>query len=236
MAGASAPPVVFVARQLLTPALLAPLAGALSRRERIIADNGSDDSIAGMAERLLVREASSCFDLVAHAMGGFVAFEVMRQAPARVRRLVLPATLAPADTPVQTQRREGYLRLVEAGRFDDVVEERLPILVSPDRRHDVALIAAVRAMAAGTGAERFLRQQRAIMTRADAQPGLAAIACPTLLIMGRQDGIVTRAHQEEMLAAIPRARLEIVDDCGHLASLERPEAINALLEAFLGPD
>jgi pimeloyl-ACP methyl ester carboxylesterase len=158
----------------------------------------------------------------------------MRRAPGRVRRLVQISTLAPADTPVQTARREGYLRLVEAGRFTEVVEERIPILVHPDRRGEAALVGAARAMAAETGAAAFLRQQRAIMTRADSRPGLAAIACPTLLVVGRQDGIVTQAHQDEMASAIPGARLEIIEDCGHLATVERPEAVNGLLRGFLG--
>jgi pimeloyl-ACP methyl ester carboxylesterase len=228
-------PVVFAAGQLLTRAVWAPQADALADRAQVFADNRADDTIAGMAERLLAA-APPRFDLAAHAMGGFVAFEVMRRAPDRVRRLVLMSTLAPADTPVQTARREGYLRLVEAGRFDEVVEERIPILVHPDRRSDQALIGAARAMAADTGAEAFLRQQRAIMGRADSRPSLSAIACPTLLVMGRQDGIVTEAHQDEMAAAIPGARLEIIEACGHLATLERPEAVNALLRGFLDAD
>jgi pimeloyl-ACP methyl ester carboxylesterase len=227
-------PVVFAAGQLLTRALWAPQSQTLADRPQVFADNAADETIAGMATRLLAA-APDRFDLAAHAMGGFVAFEVMRRAPERVRRLVLLATLATADAPAQTARREGYLRLVEAGRFAAVVEERLPILIHPDRRGDAALVAEARRMAAETGAEAFLRQQRAIMTRPDSRPGLSAIRQPTLLVMGRQDGIVTRAHQDEMLAALPDARLEVVEACGHLSTLERPEAVNGLMAAFLDP-
>ena len=226
-------PVVFASGQLLTERFWAPQATAFAGRSLTFADNRSDDTIAGMAGRLLAT-APERFDLAAHAMGGFVAFEVMRRAPHRVRRLVLMSTLAPADTPVQTARREGYLRLVEAGRFDEVVEERLPILLRPERRDDPDLIGAARMMAAETGAEAFLRQQRAIMSRPDSRPGLAAIAVPALIVAGRQDGIVTQAHQDEMAAAIDGARLEMVADCGHLATLEQPDVINRLLAGFLG--
>ena len=225
-------PVVFAAGQLLTNALWAPQSRALEDRPQVYAGNGADDTIAGMARRLLELSPKR-FDLVAHAMGGFVAFEVLRQAPERVRRTVLLGTLAPADAPAQTERRQGYLKLVEAGRFDEVIEERLPILVHPDRREDEVLIGAVRRMAADTGPERFLRQQRAIMSRIDSRPALPAITCPVLLIMGRQDGIVSLAHQEEMVALIPGAHLEIVEDCGHVSTLEQPEAVNALLKDFL---
>jgi len=83
-----------------------------------------------MAARLL-ETAPPLFTLIAHAMGGFVAFEVMRRAPERVARLALLATLATADGPAQTARREGYIRLVEQGRFEQVAEERIPMLVAP---------------------------------------------------------------------------------------------------------
>src|SRR5665213_1336983 len=73
------------------------------------------------------------FALVAHGMAGFVAFEMQRQQPERIDRMVLMSTLARADTPKQTARREGYLRLVEEGRYDDVIEERVPMLVHPGR-------------------------------------------------------------------------------------------------------
>ncbi len=233
MAAATRPAVVLVSGQLLTAACWAPQIAALSPDYDIrIADHGRDDSIGAMAARLLA-EMPERFDLVAHAMGGFVAFEVLRRAPQRVRSLALLSTLAPADQPAQTERRQGYIRLVEAGRFDAVVEERVPILLHPARREDEGLLAVVRRMAQDTGAERFLGQQRAIMARADSRPSLPAIACPTLLIWGRQDGIATEAHQTEMLAAIPDCRLTVIEDCGHLVTLEKPATVNALLADWL---
>lgn len=226
--------VVLITGQLLTAAAFAPQIAALSPRfDLMLADHTSDDTVAGMARRLLAA-APPRFHLVAQAMGGFVAFEVMRQAPERVGRLVLMATLATADTPVQTERRQGYIRLVEAGRFDEVVEERIPILVHPARREDEPLLSVVRQMARDTGAETFLRQQRAIMGRPDSRAALGAIRSPSLILWGRQDGITTEAHQQEMASAIPGARLEIVEDCGHLATLEKPQTVSRLLGAWLG--
>jgi pimeloyl-ACP methyl ester carboxylesterase len=166
-------------------------------------------------------------------MAGFVAFEMLRQSPGRVERLVLMSTLASADTPKQTARREGYLRLVEQGRYDEVIAERIPMLVHPERAGDAPLIEDLRRMAREIGPEDFLHQQRAIMSRPDSRRGLAAISCPVLLIHGRADAIATREHQQEMLDVIPDARLETVADSGHMIPLERPEQVNALLRDFL---
>jgi pimeloyl-ACP methyl ester carboxylesterase len=185
-----------------------------------------------MAQRLL-GEAPPRFHLVAHAMGGFTAFEVMRHAPERVISLVLIATLAPNDGPAQTERRQGYIRLVEGGDFAGVVEERIPILVHPARREDEPLLSIVRRMAADTGAETFLRQQRAIMSRADSRPSLASITVPTLVVRGAEDGITTQAHVDEIMGGIAGARFEAVADCGHLPTLEKPVTTNRLLADWL---
>jgi pimeloyl-ACP methyl ester carboxylesterase len=157
----------------------------------------------------------------------------MRRAPGRVRSLVLASTLPTADGPAQHERRQGYIRLVEAGNFEGVAEERIPMLVHPDRQGDGALLAVVRRMAAATGAEVFLRQQRAIMGRIDSRPSLEDIGCPTLLLRGEADAIATQAHQDEMLSLIPGARLTSVPDAGHLLSLERPEAVTGILRDWL---
>jgi len=217
---------------LLTPAFWTPLLAGLGARAHACPDHGADASIAAMADRALA-DAPDRFALVAHAMGGFVAFEIMRRAGARVSKLALLSTLAPNDTPAQTERREGYARLVAQGRFDQVVEERIPILLHPDRRSDADLVALVRRMADETGPERFLRQQRAIMTREDSRASLPSIAAPTLIVWGRQDGIATEAHQVEMRDAIPDARLEIVENCGHLLTLEQPAAVQRIILDWL---
>lgn len=229
----SRPAVVFASGQLLTAECWAPQVAGLSQDYDLrFADHTRDETIAGMAGRLL-DEAPARFHLAAHAMGGFTAFEVMRQAPERVLSLTLIATLAPNDGPAQTERRQGYIRLVEAGRFDEVVEERIPILVHPARREDAPLLTVVRRMAADTGAETFLRQQRAIMTRADSRPSLGAIRVPTLVIRGEQDGITTPEHQAEIVGGIPGARFEALPDCGHLPTLEKPVSTNRLLRDWL---
>lgn len=226
--------VVFATGQLLTDAVWSPQIAAFSPDYDLqIADHTHDDNIAGMAARLLAA-APPRFHLVAHAMGGFTAFEVMRHAPERVISLVLIATLAPNDGPAQTERRQGYIRLVEAGNFADVVEERIPMLVHPDRRGDEVLLGVIRKMAADTGPDTFLVQQRAIMRREDSRPSLKTIDVPTLLIRGDRDGITTQEHQDEILAAVPDSRLKVIADCGHLPMLELPHEVNRILRAWLG--
>jgi pimeloyl-ACP methyl ester carboxylesterase len=224
---------VLVTGQLLTTEVWGDLAPALQGLgEMMIAEHQRDDTIAGMAHRLL-EAAPARFDLVGQAMGGFIAFEVMRQAPERVRKLVLLSTLAPNDGPAQTARRQGYIQLVEEGRFEEVVEERIPILVHPARREDAPLLDLIRRMARQTGPETFMLQQRAIMGRADSRPTLGRIGCPTLVVWGRQDGITTEAHQQEIVGGIPGASLAVIEDCGHLTTLEKPRTAARLVAEWL---
>lgn len=225
-------PIVLITGQLLTDAVWQPLLDAWPDREIIVAENQSEDSIEGFAQRLL-DNAPPKFVLIAHAMGGFIAFEVMRSAPERVAKLALIATLASADGPAQTARRQGYIDLVESGQFEQVVEERIPILFPEEKRSDERLLGIARQMAADTGADTFLAQQRAIMARIDSRPRLGEIVVPTLLIWGEQDGITTRAHHEEILEAIPGARLEVIAAAGHLPTVEAPEVVVPLLTNFI---
>jgi len=218
--------VIFLSGQLCTEALWQhqPDGQRMELRDHDTVGNLARSFLAATPER---------FALIAHGMAGFVAFEILRQEPMRVEKLVLISTLAQADTPKQTVRREGYLRLVADGRFDDIIDERIPMLVHPDRRSDGALTVTLRQMARDTGETQFLYQQRAIMSRPDSRPGLSAIVCPCLLVFGRADGITTLEHQNEMLDAIPHAHLTIFENSGHMVPLERPQALNAALRTFL---
>jgi len=197
-----------------------------------VADLTLDDSMAAMARRVLAA-APPDFALAGLSMGGYCALEIMRQAPARVTRLALLDTGARADSPEQTARRRGLIELAEKGDFKGVTPRLLPLFLHPDRLKDAELTGRVTAMAHRVGKEAFLRQQKAIMGRIDSRPYLARIACPTLLLCGRQDQLTPPALHEEMVALIPGALLEVIEDCGHLSTMERPDAVDAALRIWL---
>lgn len=225
--------VVFIPSQLLTHAIWADQNAAITTIcTPFLADHGSDDSVAGMASRLLA-QAPARFHLVAQGMGGFVAFEILRRDHERVQSLVLIGTVASADGPAQSERRRGYSRLVEEGCYADVIEQRLPILVGPRNAENLLLLGALRRMAEETGAATFLRQQAAIIGRPDSRPSLCQIARPTLVLRGEHDGITLPEHQAEIAGLIPRAIAETVLDCGHVPSLEKPDWMAERLRRWL---
>ncbi|MGH6968341.1 MAG: alpha/beta fold hydrolase [Stellaceae bacterium] len=197
-----------------------------------VADLTRDESMTGMARRVL-DTAPPRFALAGLSMGGYCALEMMRQAPERVARLALLDTSARADTPEQTAHRRGLIELAEKGEFKGVTPRLLPLFLHPDRLADAALTGAVMAMAERVGKEAFLRQQKAIMSRGDSRPTLATIKCPTLVLCGRQDALTPPALAEEIAAGVPAARLDLIDHCGHLSTMERPEAVTAELRQWL---
>lgn len=199
-----------------------------------IADNRRDDSIKAMAERVLA-DAPPRFALAGLSMGGYVALEVVRQAPQRVARLALLDTAAGAETAERTQARKPLMALAEAGRFDEITDLQFPTLVHRRSGADAALKAVVRAMNAETGAAAYLRQQRAIIGRPDQRPHLAAIACPTLVLVGDDDQLTPPALARDMAAAIAGARLAVIAQSGHLSTIEQPQAVNQALAAWLTP-
>jgi pimeloyl-ACP methyl ester carboxylesterase len=200
-----------------------------------IPDLGRDDTIAGMALRALAA-APPRFALAGLSMGGYVALEIMRRAPGRVSRLALLGTSARTDTPEQAERRREAIRLAEGGDFGSVADRMLPNLVHPDRLSDEGLVSAIRAMAERLGKDGFLRKQRAIMGRVDSRPHLSRIACPTLVLCGREDASTPLALSEEMASLVPAARLAVFERCGHMSAMERPAEVTAALRRWLMED
>jgi pimeloyl-ACP methyl ester carboxylesterase len=166
-------------------------------------------------------------------MGGYVAQEIMRRAPERVLRLALLDSSARGDNAVQARRRRGLIELAGRGRFKGVTPRLLPMLIHPDRLQDEALTGAVMAMAAAVGKDAFLSQQQAFLGRADGRDDLAKIRCPTLVLCGRQDALTPPKLHQEMAAAIPDATLVVIENCGHLSTLEAPEAVTAAMRDWL---
>lgn len=197
-----------------------------------VADLTRDETMTAMAMRAL-DSAPGEFALAGLSMGGYVALEIMRQARDRVTRLALLDTSARADHPDQTRRRLDLMDLSRRGRFKGVTPRLLPLLIHPARMGDAALTGTVTAMAEGVGMDAFLRQQTAIMNRDDSLPLLPSIACPTLVLCGREDALTPLDLHREMAALIPGARLVVVEGCGHLSTLERPDVVNAAMREWL---
>ena len=200
----------------------------------LIADHTRDDSIAAIARRI-VAAAPPRFALAGLSMGGYIALEIMRQAPERVARLALLDTGARPELPEQTARRRPLMELARSGRFAQIPDLQFPVFVHKNRHGDVALRQLVRTMAEETGPDAFLRQQEAIIARADSRPSLGAIACPTLVLVGDGDELTPPVLSQEIAAAVPGARLVVVPDCGHLSTLERPQAVTQALVEWMEP-
>jgi pimeloyl-ACP methyl ester carboxylesterase len=166
-------------------------------------------------------------------MGGYMAFEMMRLAPERVQRLALLDTSARGDVPARTANRKDFIALAEQGDFDAVKQRSLPILLHPDKLDDAELVATTLGMADEIGPQVFVQQMTAIMNRRDNVDSLSAIKVPTMVICGREDQGTPLEVSEEIAAGIPGARLCVVENCGHLSTLEQPEAVTALLRDWL---
>ena len=198
----------------------------------VVANLGAGDSVAALAKAALERVPSGPFALAGLSMGGYVALEIMRMAPDRVRSLALLNTNARADSAESSENRRRLIALSERD-FDAVFAALLPRLVHPERLADAALTGVLRAMARAVGPEVFRRHQQAIIARPDSRPHLAAITCPTLVVAGREDAIMPLEVSQEMATGIPGARLEVIERCGHVSSLEHPETVTALLRAWI---
>jgi pimeloyl-ACP methyl ester carboxylesterase len=199
----------------------------------LVADVAHDDRLGAMAERALrLVPDGAPFSLCGLSMGGYLAFEIWRRAPGRVRRLALLDTSARPDTEEQLRRRRALLSLSESGMFRGVTPRLLPQLLHPARL-GTPLGAEVIAMAERVGRPAFHRQQRAIMHRVDSRPDLPGISVPTLVAVGEADALTPPDRAEEMAAAIPGARLAVIPEAGHLPPMETPEAVTALLREWL---
>ena len=218
---------------LCTERLFRPQIDALTGSAKAsIGDHRHDSDLSTIAARIL-GSAPERFALAGLSMGGYIALEIMRQAPQRVLRLALLDTSARPDTAQQTARRKELIAMAQDGRFGDVISALIPNFIHPARHGDKELVTILESMALETGVDAFVRQQNAIMNRVDSRPGLGAISCPVDIIVGAQDALTPPELAREMASAIPGARLHEIADCGHIATLERAEQVNAILRDWL---
>lgn len=190
------------------------------------------DSMGEIANAILT-DAPPRFALAGLSMGGYIAMEIVVGAAERIDRLALLDSAAKADLREQASRRHELIKLVETGGFEEMVDRLLSLFVHPERLSDEALVSGVKAMVHRVGPELFLRQQRAMMSRRDHFANLSEFSCPTLVICGRQDQLTPLECSIEMADRIPDSELVVIEECGHLTTMERPEEVSAAMRKWL---
>jgi pimeloyl-ACP methyl ester carboxylesterase len=230
---AAKPDLLLIPGLLCTRALFEPQITALAPLAEItVADHTGHDTMAGLAKAILAA-APPRFALCGLSMGGYIAFEILRQARDRVERLALLDTNARADTPELSANRRRLMAKADAEGLAAASDEMWPNWIHPHRRTDTALVETIKTMAADTGVAAFKRQQTAIGGRADSLGDLAAIKVPTLVLVGREDAATPVPQSAEMANGIPHANVQIVEHCGHLSTLERPHTVTSALANWL---
>jgi pimeloyl-ACP methyl ester carboxylesterase len=198
-----------------------------------VGDLTQNETIEAMAKSIL-RKAPPEFSLAGLSMGGIVAMEVIRQAPERVKRLALLDTNPLPPRAEQIKGWENFIGMANEGRFMEVTEKYLlPGLVHPDRLKDLDLIEKIKNMAKDTGPKAMIKQMKALMTRPDAREHLSMIDCPTLILLGRQDALCSYEMHEYLASAIPNTKLCVIEECGHLSTMEKPEEVTLALRSWL---
>ena len=197
------------------------------------ADTTAADNFATMASEALA-EAPPRFAVVGLSMGGILAFEIWRQAPDRVTHMALLDTSPHPDAPARRSIRMQQIETALAGGLRELAIDGLkPLYLAEAHRNDDALLERILEMALDLGPAVFERQSIALRDRVDSVPTLAGIDCPTLVLCGIEDKLCPVEYHELMAETIPGARLRIVDECGHMASLEQPAIVTQELEQLL---
>ncbi|WP_298429897.1 alpha/beta hydrolase [uncultured Jannaschia sp.] len=225
-------PLILLPGMMCDERLFAPQRDAITDRTVTVAAIDGADRVADLA-RAVLAEAPPRFALGGLSMGGIVAMEMAAQAPERIAGLCLMDTNSEAEAAAIANRRVPQMARVAAGELRAVMRDEMKPNYLAEGPRRAAMLDLCMAMAEALGPEAFLRQSWALMTRADRQDALRAMAVPSLVLCGAEDTLCPVHRHERMAGLLPDAVLEIVPGAGHLPTLERPEAVNTALAAWL---
>ncbi len=199
----------------------------------LVADFSQHDSLEAMARSALAMTEGSII-AIGHSMGARVAMEMAHLAPERIEKLALIDTGVDSRREGEEAKRQVLVDLAYAEGMGTLAERWLPPMLHVDRVEDQALLAPLKEMVMRATPEQHQRQIQALLNRPDLRPRLPDIACPTLVMVGRQDRWSPLAQHEEMAALIPKAELVVIEDSGHMTLLEQPEQVSHALLRWLG--
>jgi len=197
-----------------------------------LADTQQDDTLSAMAKRLL-DSAPARFAYVGFSMGGYLGFELLRQAPHRIDKLALLSTTAQPDTIEHTQLREMFIDLTQQNCFEQAVNRNLSLFLTPNFSDDSRLHDTLQSMAKRIGPQAYIRQLNLIINRPDSRPMLQDIKVPTSIICGRDDQLTPIAKHQEMAMQINNAQLHVINNARHFITLEQPQVVAGILRNWL---
>ena len=226
-------PLVLLPGMMCDVRLFAPQIAAFSGQRAVhVAPIGGAESVAKIAEQVLV-DAPPRFALAGLSMGGIVAMEVMRQAPERVERIALLDTNPKAEVDAVKAMREPQIAKARAGQFLAVMRDEMKPNYLTDGPHRTRILDLCMEMAEALGPDVFVRQSRALQTRPDQSETLRNANIPALILCGRDDSLCPIKRHEYMAGLIPQAKLQIIENAGHLPTLEQPDKTTEALQNWL---
>lgn len=232
-------PLLLVPGMLCSPRLYAAQAAALSDAADIVVPDWREaplsvwDSWDSAARWVLAQMPAEHFALAGLSLGGMLAVEIMQIAAERVTRLALLDTGMRSQNEAERAIRRARIGLADEGHFELVLGLQMSRFVPAYRLPDKKLIGEVMAMCGEIGVEIYKRQEELAAIRADRRPDLPKIKCPTIVVCGRDDAATPLFMSEEIAAAIKGSELIVIEQCGHLTTMEKPEETNAILRKWL---
>jgi pimeloyl-ACP methyl ester carboxylesterase len=232
-------PLLLVPGLLCSPRLYAPQVGALKDVAEIVVPDWRQaplsifDSWDKTARWVIDRMPAGQFALAGLSLGGMIAVEIMQVAAERVTKLALLDTGLRSQNAAEQAVRRARIRLAKEGHFELVLGLQMSRFLPAYRLPDKELVDEVMTMCTETGVEIYKRQEELAAVRVDRRPDLPKIKCPTIVVCGRDDVATPLAFSEEIAAAITGSELIVIEQCGHLITMEKPEETNAILRKWL---
>lgn len=234
-------PVLLLPGMLCSPRLFAAQVAALDDVAEIVVPDWRNAPLSiwstweNAARWTLAQMPADRFALAGLSLGGMLAVEIMQIAPERVTKLALLDTGVRSQNEAERAVRRARIRLADEGHFELVLGMQMARFIPAYRLPDKALVDEVMTMCGEIGVEIYKCQEELAAIRSDRRPDLPRIGCPTVVVCGRDDAATPLFLSEEMTAAIPGAKLVVIEQCGHLVTMEKPAETNAILRRWLNP-